>query len=108
MPIWLHIATGVVAIAHLLHQSRDKVKDIPWLPIALVLGLKVVVDSLQTVSDSVRTVVAERTADYEETFEILWDSAVHTPPELGHIGHQEVQSKSKRATLVKRRRLLTD
>lgn len=107
MPTWMNIAAGVVAIAHLFPQSRDKVKDVPWLAIAIVVGLRVVADSI---SNGVKKIGTVSTADFEERFdiEVLQDSTVQTPRGLGHVGNQEVQGNFTRLTLVKRRRLVTD
>lgn len=107
MPTWLIIAAGVVAIAHLFPQSRDKVKDVPWLSIGIVVGLRAVADSIDNV---VKKIGSESTADSEERFdiEVLQDSTVPTPRVLGHVGNQEVQGNLTGLTLVKRRRLVTE
>ena len=113
MPMWVYIAAGVAVIAQLCPQSRDRVKDIPWLPIAVLVGVRVLSDSI---SDSVHqvgtqiTAEFERNFDVEETFEVevLQNSAVQTPHVLGHIGNQEVQGNFRGFRVVKRRRLLTD
>lgn len=47
--MWLMIAAGAVAIASMVPRSRDLLKDIPLLPIAVAAGLDVLSDSLRNI-----------------------------------------------------------
>ena len=52
---WLLIAAGAVVTASVHPQSRAAAKDVPWMPLAVVVGLSVFGDKLKSIgTDSVR------------------------------------------------------
>ena len=58
MFFWVLIAVGAVVVA----KSKNKVKDVPWMPLAVAIGLGAVGDGLQkfgsdTAGDSALLVV---------------------------------------------------
>ncbi len=44
--VWLLFAAGAVITASVLPQSRDKVKDVPWMLVAVAIGLSVLGDKI--------------------------------------------------------------
>lgn len=53
--LWLFYAAGAVVTASLLPHTRDKVKEVPWLPVAVAVGLGVLADSIKSIgTDSVQ------------------------------------------------------
>lgn len=50
---WLLLAASAVVTLSVLPQSREKVKDVPWTPLALAIGLSVLGDKI---SDGIRCI----------------------------------------------------
>ena len=65
--MWYFIAAGVVAVISVLPQTREQVKDVPWTPIALIVGLGVLSDSL---NESIRGVGTHSMARAAERYDI--------------------------------------
>ena len=57
---WLFFAAGAVVTASLLPHTRDKVKDVPWLAVAVAVGLGVMADSIKSIgtdtADSIKSI----------------------------------------------------
>ncbi len=49
---WLFYAAGAVVTASLLPRTRDKVKEVPWVPVAVAVGLGVLVDSIKSIGST--------------------------------------------------------
>ena len=50
---WLLLAASAMVTLSVLPQSREKVKDVPWMPLALAIGLSVLGDEI---GDSIRCI----------------------------------------------------
>ena len=46
---WLYIAAGTLVTASLLPQSRERVKDVQWMPVAVAVGLAVLGESVKSI-----------------------------------------------------------
>ena len=97
--MWFLFAAGAIAFASVLPQTRDKVKDMPWMPIAVTLGLGFL-------GNSIKSIGTESMATFEERYdlELLQDPTVKPSAVWGHIGDQVVRRNFKGVTLVKRKR----
>lgn len=105
--MWFFIAAGVVGLASILPQTRNKVKDVPWMPIAITVGLGVLSQSL---NNAIKSIGTESMATFEERYdlEVLQDPSVKPSVVWGHIGDQVVRRNLKGVTLVKRKRRINE
>lgn len=87
--MWFLIAAGVVAITYILPQTRDMVKDVPWMPLAVVVNLGLI-------SESINSIAKTMDLDTEEQWviEVLQDPTVKP----------SVRRNLKGVTLVKRKK----
>lgn len=71
--MWFIIAAGVV-LASILPQSRNQIKEVPWMPLTVAVGLGLISESLNGLSDSLnnslKSIDAERLAAFEERYDI--------------------------------------
>lgn len=103
--MWFLLAAGAIGLASVLPQTRDKVKDVPWMPIALTVGLGVLSDSL---NNGIKSIGTDSMAAFEERYdlEVLQDPDVKSSAFWGHVGDQVVRRNFRGVTLVKRKRII--
>ena len=47
--MWFLLAAGAIGLASVLPQTRDKAKDVPWMPIAVIVGLGFLGDGIKSI-----------------------------------------------------------
>ena len=77
--MWSTIAAGAAALAYVLPQTRNQLKDMPWMPLAVAAGLGVLSDSI---SNGIKSIGTESMARFEERYdiEVLQDATVKPSP----------------------------
>ncbi len=77
--MWFTIAAGAAALASVLPQTRNQLKDMPWMPLAVAAGLGVLSDSI---NNGIKSIGTESMARFEETYdiEVLQDATVKPSP----------------------------
>jgi len=81
--MWFVIAAGAAALAHILPQTRNQVKDVPWMPLAIAVGLGVLSDSI---NNGIKSIGTESMAHFEERYdtEVLQDATGRCTADLLH------------------------
>lgn len=58
--LWLLIAVGAAVTASVCPQTREKVKDVPWMPLAVLVGLGVLREKIDDGLETFGTDIAQQ------------------------------------------------